>query len=321
MTGDRGGAVDRRLFPQPVFLPLGDTCPRRWVTRKEKGEGGEPEERRKGFSAGVPEGCYRRSQAELQEQEQIDGGAHGVGAARKVTQAVEPFEGEGQAGQPPDPQPTVALVVAEVLEAVAVWGVVASLVLDFPAALGPAEDGAAAHPVARKVGEPVGLVHLPVGLVLPIADHPHRLPSQRVPRVKVVGVPDFHPVLPRREDLLGRLATQPFLGGRESFGEMVLQADDDGESQIVGVVQEGSAGEFPLGHPLVGKAATGIFEGAAQEPAGGVVLTIPGTVGFDIPRQRQTRSHPTDQSPLRVVTEDLALLIPVGTAQLTNLLA
>jgi hypothetical protein len=43
-------------------------------------------------------------------------------------------------------------------------------------------------------------------------------------------------------------------------------------------VQEGSTGEFPIGHHVVGKAPAGVFDGAAQEPAGGAVLAIPGAV-------------------------------------------
>jgi hypothetical protein len=54
----------------------------------------------------------------------------------EVTHSVEPFDGQGQAGQQPDRQQAVALVVADVLEAVPVLGVVEALVLDFPAALG-----------------------------------------------------------------------------------------------------------------------------------------------------------------------------------------
>ena len=59
-------------------------------------------------------------------------------------------------------------MVPDMFEAVAVLGVVEALVFDFPAALGPEEEGAAAHPVAREVGEPIGLVHRAVGLVLAV---------------------------------------------------------------------------------------------------------------------------------------------------------
>jgi len=126
---------------------------------------------------------------------QINGGAYRVGTAMQVTHPVEPFHGQGQAGEKPDRQQAVALMVADVFKPVAVLGVVEPLVLDFPAALGHAEDGPAADSVAREVGEPVRLTHRAVGLVLAVANHPHRFPAQRFPRVKVIGVPDFHPVL------------------------------------------------------------------------------------------------------------------------------
>lgn len=48
-------------------------------------------------------------------------------------------------------------MVAELLEAVAVLGIIKPSVLYFLTALGHAEQGAAAHTVTRKVGETVGL--------------------------------------------------------------------------------------------------------------------------------------------------------------------
>ena len=53
---------------------------------------------------------------------------------------------KAKAGEQPNHQQAVALVVADVLEAVKVLGVVEALVLDLPATLGHAEDGAAADP-------------------------------------------------------------------------------------------------------------------------------------------------------------------------------
>ena len=47
---------------------------------------------------------FGAGEAELQLQEEIEGGALGVGAAMKVTDAVKPFDGQGQAGQQPDRQ-------------------------------------------------------------------------------------------------------------------------------------------------------------------------------------------------------------------------
>jgi len=69
------------------------------------------------------------------------------------------------------------LMVADVFEAVTVLGVVETLVFDFPAALGHAEDGPTADAVARGVREPVGLLDGAVGGMLTIANHPHRFPT------------------------------------------------------------------------------------------------------------------------------------------------
>ncbi len=86
-------------------------------------------------------------------------------------------------------------------------------------------------------------------------------------------------------------------------------------------MEEGSAGEFPIGDDIIGEAATGVPDGAAQEPAGGVVLAIPGAVRFDIQGQGQAGSHHTDEDQPVVVAEDFPLLIPVRTAEVTNLFA
>jgi len=165
-------------------------------------------------------------------------------------------------------------MVADMFEAVAVLGVVEGLVLDFPAALGPEEEGAAANPVAREVGELVGLVHRAVGLVLAVKDHAHGFPTRRFPRVKVVGIPDFHPVLAVTEDLVGRLATEPFLGGGEQLGEVALQAGHDGQSQMPSVVQKRGGGVVSIDHHVVGKTAAEVADDTAEEPPTGTRYSL-----------------------------------------------
>src|SRR5271157_2812468 len=150
----------------------------------------------------------RARQAEPEELPEGDGLKDGVGTAVEVTNSVESFYGQGQTGQKPDHQQAVPFMVADMFEAVA--------------ALGHAEDGATADSVTREVGEPVRLAHCAIGLVLAITNHAHRFPTQCFPRVKVVSIPDFHPVLPGAKDLMGSLVEKPFLGGREQFGEIVF---------------------------------------------------------------------------------------------------
>jgi hypothetical protein len=75
---------------------------------------------------------------------------------------------------------------------------------------------------------------------------------------------------------------EPFLGGREQLRQIVLQASDDVQSQIVSIVEEGSAGEFPIHDHIVGKAPAEVADGAAHESPRGVVLAISRAVRFHI---------------------------------------
>ena len=109
----------------------------------------------------------------------------------KVTEPIKPFQGQGEAGQQPHDEQAVGMVVADVFQAVAVLGIIKTLVLDLPAALGHGIQAATADLAGRKIGEPIGLDEVTVGLVLPIANHPHGFPAQGLPRIKVVGVPEF----------------------------------------------------------------------------------------------------------------------------------
>src|SRR5437773_6330918 len=83
------------------------------------------------------------------------------------------------------------MVVADVFQSVAVLGVVEALVLDLPAALGQGVERATADLSGGKIGEPVGLDDFPVRMTLAITDHAHALPAQRLPRIKVFGVPEL----------------------------------------------------------------------------------------------------------------------------------
>ena len=183
-------------------------------------------------------------------------------------------------------------MVADVLEAVKVLGVVEALVLDLPATFGHAEDGATARPPGREVGEPVGFEHRAVGLVLPIADHAHGFPAESFPRIKVVGVPDLHPILTVAEDLMRTLMAKALLGCRPQFREIVFQPGDDGEAQVSRLVQEGGGGEPTIDDHIVGKAWAEVPESTAQQSATGVVLALPRAVRFHIQGQASGRFLP-----------------------------
>lgn len=89
-----------------------------------------------------------------------------MGTPMEVTNAIEPLDRQRQGGPQPAEEQAVGLMVADMLQAVAVLGVVETLVLDFPAALADAEYFAAADPLAREVGKPERFDHLAVRLVL-----------------------------------------------------------------------------------------------------------------------------------------------------------
>ena len=82
-----------------------------------------------------------------------------MGAAVQVADAVEPLDDDGQERQQPVEEDGVGVVVADVLDTVAVLGVVEALVFDLPAALGHAVERAASGLGGGKVGQPVGLDH------------------------------------------------------------------------------------------------------------------------------------------------------------------
>ncbi len=81
----------------------------------------------------------RAGQAKAQEAEEFDGGANRVRAAVKIAQAVEAFDGQGQAGNQPDQEQAVGVVMADMFQTVAILGVIEALILDLPAALGEAK--------------------------------------------------------------------------------------------------------------------------------------------------------------------------------------
>src|SRR5580700_3520577 len=112
-------------------------------------------------------------------------------AAMQVAQAVEPLQSEAQADQQPDQEQTALVVMADLLQSIAVLGIIEALVFYLPAAFRHGIEATAAHATRGKIGQPVGLDDFAVRVVLAIADHAHSVPLQAFPRVKVVGVPDL----------------------------------------------------------------------------------------------------------------------------------
>jgi len=154
-------------------------------------------------------------------------------------------------------------MVADMPPAVTVLGIVEALVLDPPAALGQAVEGAAADPVRGEVGQPVGLDHLAMRLLLPVENHSYRLPAQRLPRVEIIGIPDLNPILPIAEAELGRLGPEPFLSRGQQLGQVVLQPGDDLPPYGVGGVEERRGSELAVADEVLGEASAEVGDRAA----------------------------------------------------------
>src|SRR5580700_8368648 len=112
-------------------------------------------------------------------------------AAMQVAQTVEPLQRETQAEQQPDQEQTALVVMADLLQSIAVLGIIEALVFYLPTAFGHGVEATAAHGGRGKIRQPIGLDDLTVGVVLAITDHAHGIPLQAFPRVKVVSVPDL----------------------------------------------------------------------------------------------------------------------------------
>src|SRR5579885_181986 len=311
------GAVAPVYFAAGFFLGA-PTCARERREGKARA-GGPPWNSEKSFSAGV--GSSRGREAQLPKAQQLDGAACRMGAAMQVPQPIEPLHDQSQAGEQPDDEQAVRFVMADVLEAVAVLGVIEPLILNVPAALGEAEQFAAADLASREIGKPERLDDFAARLMLTVTHDAHGLPVERLPRVEIVGVPNFNAVLALGKDLVWRLVPESLPGGGEQFGEIALEADHDVESQIVRLLEERGAGIFAIGHHVVGKAWPEAFDSAPQQATAGAELAIAGAVGFDIERQHQAGSDHADHRQLMVITDNLLPRVMVRAAQITSLFA
>src|SRR2546422_4951049 len=193
--------------------------------------------------------------------------------------------------------------------------VVETLILDLPATLGHAVERATAHPWGGKVGQPESLDDLSVGFVLPVEEDPDRFPAQRLPGVKVVGVPDLDAVWALAESRVRGLGTKASLGGTEQLGQVVFQARDRIQACIADGMKKRRGGELPIDDHVVGKTPAQVTPRAPQQALTGGVFTITRSVGFDIEREGQPGSHHAEQRQVVSIADDLARGLAKGTTQ------
>ena len=63
---------------------------------------------------------------------ELHGGADRMPAAMQITQAIEPLDRQRQAGEQPGDQQAVGVMMTDVPQAMAVLGVIESLIFRFP---------------------------------------------------------------------------------------------------------------------------------------------------------------------------------------------
>jgi len=96
-------------------------------------------------------------------------------------------------------------MMADVFQPVSILAIVESLVFNLPPALRHVVESLAAHLRLCPVGQPVGFNHRTIRLMLPIADHADRFPAERIPWIKIIGIPNLHPVMTVPEFAIRRL--------------------------------------------------------------------------------------------------------------------
>src|SRR5450759_4599348 len=103
--------------------------------------------------------CCRRGRAgdTAKECPELHGGKDGMRASMQIADAVEPFDHQGKKNEEPVHQHAVGVVMLNVLHPVKILGLIESLVLDFPAALGQFEERPGGEFGDGKLGEPIGL--------------------------------------------------------------------------------------------------------------------------------------------------------------------
>src|SRR5467141_662091 len=116
-------------------------------------------------------GRCRSGQAEPKHINKLRGGAEGMCAATQITQAVQPLDGQRQAGEQPSDQQAVRVMMADMPESMAVLGVIKPLILDLPTALGSVIQHATADFCDRGIGEPERFNDLTVRFLLTVERH------------------------------------------------------------------------------------------------------------------------------------------------------
>ena len=84
-------------------------------------------------------------ETEPEKADKLDCRYQGMASAMQVTEPIQPFDGQRKGNQEPADEHAVGMMMADMLHAVAIFGIVETLVLDLPSAFGNLKKGAATH--------------------------------------------------------------------------------------------------------------------------------------------------------------------------------
>src|SRR5258707_4170463 len=125
----------------------------------------------------------------------LHGGEAWMRDATQIAQAIEPLDGQRHAGEQPDDQQAVGVMVTHMPQSMAVLGIIKSLVFDFPTALRAKIEHPTADFFLQRIREPESFDHFTVWVLLPIEQEPHGFPTQTLPRIGVFRIPKVDTIL------------------------------------------------------------------------------------------------------------------------------
>src|ERR1700752_2706423 len=114
----------------------------------------------------------------------------------------------------------------------AVFGIIKSLVFDFPTAFGAMIEHPTADFFARRIREPAGFDHLTVWFLLPIAQHAHGFPTQTLPGVEIFGIPKFDAIRAVTKGQFRSLASEALLRRGQQLRQVRFQSRYHRQTQI-----------------------------------------------------------------------------------------
>src|ERR1700756_763605 len=165
--------------------------------------------------------------------------------AMQIAQTVEPLEGESQAGQQPYHEQAAFVVVANMLEPIAIFSIVEAFIFYLPATLGHGVQATTVNLLRGEIRQPVSLHHRAIRFVLAIAHHAHGFPLEAFPRIEVVSVPQLHTIIAVVKHQMGRLGAEASPRGFNNSGRFSLSRATTGHPASPAACKKGAVANSP----------------------------------------------------------------------------